>query len=522
MKHISDHGSIANGVLYASLSALTLVCLRKCWGTMGQIKKKHPPSPQSFPVVGNLFSIPLEMEHIAYTKLGKLLNTDIVFLRLFGYNFIVINSSQVATDLLDKRSALYSDRLCPPMVGDPTLMDWGRNPVLTGYNDVWRQYRRMMNNWLNARAVTQFHHIQEQQIQGLLRRLLLVQGDPEPFEKVKRALFYNAASSMLKLAYGYTLEGDNDPIFEDIQHTNDHVVIAGMFTNFLVNIFPSLSRVPDWFPGTGWKRTAREWGAQKDRSQSIPYEWTKSQMASGTAETSILSALLQNQSLTSDLSEAERERHLKEVAGIIVAAGTDTSSTVLVNFVAAMVSNPHVQAKAQKELDDVLGPLSLPTMADRGRLPYIQNLIQEVLRWQPVTPTGIPHTCWNDDNYKGYQIEKGTVVIGNLWAMTRDEKIYKNPETFDPDRFQDPNLPYSPAFGWGRRKCPGIHFAEASLFIIASSLLATFTFSKKKDATGKTIEPQIEGVSNAIVLELKPFDFELHLRSADHRRLILE
>ncbi|CAE6403111.1 unnamed protein product, partial [Rhizoctonia solani] len=67
-----------------------------------------------------------------------------------------------------------------------------------------------------------------------------------------------------------------------------------------------------------------------------------------------------------------------------------------------------------------------------------------------------------------------------------------------------------------------IHFAEASLFIIASSLLATFTFSEKKDATGKAIEPQIEGVSNAIVLELKPFDFELHLRSADHRRLILE
>ncbi|KAH7335692.1 cytochrome P450, partial [Rhizoctonia solani] len=454
-----------------------------------------PPSPRSLPIVGNLFSIPPEMEHIAYMMLGKQLNTNIVFLRLFGYNFIVLNSSQAAIDLLDKRSGLYSDRLCPPMVKDPNLMDWGHNPALVGYSDIWRHYRRMMNNWLNAHAVTQFHHIQEQQIQELLHRLVLLQGDPEPFEKVKRAFFYNMASSMLKLAYGYTLEGDNDPVFEDIQHTNENVVLAGMFTskflcsrwNFLVNIFPFLSGVPDWFPGTAWKRTARDWRILKDRSQSVPYEWTKLQMASGTAEPSILSALLQNHELTSDLSEAEKERRLKEVAGIIVGAGTDTTSTALVNFVAAMVSNSHVQMKAQKELDQVLGPLSLPTIADRKRLPYIQNLIQEVLRWQPVTPTGIPHACWKDDNYEGYQIEKGTVVIGNVWAMTRDEKVYKNPETFDPDRFQDPNLPYSPAFGWGRRKCPGIHFAEASLFIIVSSLLATFTFSKKRDASGKEI-----------------------------------
>ncbi|KDN37137.1 hypothetical protein RSAG8_10346, partial [Rhizoctonia solani AG-8 WAC10335] len=268
-----------------------------------------------------------------------------------------------------------------------------------------------------------------------------------------------------------------------------------MFTNFLVNIFPSLTHVPDWFPGTGWKRTAREWRALKERSQSAPYEWTKTQLAAGTAEPSILRALLQNHKLIAHLSEREKESRLKEVPWMIVAAGTDTTSTALVAFLAAMVLNPHVQAKAQKELDDVLGPISLPTMADRERLPYIQNLIQEVLRWQPVNPTGIAHACRQDDNYEGYDIKKGTIV-----AMTRDENVYKDPEIFNPDRFQDPDVPYAPAFGWGRRKCPGIYFAEASLFIVVASLLATFTFSKKRDDAGQAIEPQIEGVSNAIVM----------------------
>lgn len=54
-----------------------------------------------------------------------------------------------------------------------------------------------------------------------------------------------------------------------------------------------------------------------------------------------------------------------------------------------MVLNPQVQARAQEEIDTELGPNTLPTMSDRERLPYIRNLILEVMRWSPVNPTGI-------------------------------------------------------------------------------------------------------------------------------------
>jgi cytochrome P450 len=60
-----------------------------------------------------------------------------------------------------------------------------------------------------------------------------------------------------------------------------------------------------------------------------------------------------------------------------------------------MVVNPEAQTKAQAETDSVLGYASrLPTMADAARMPYVRNLIQEVLRWHPVAPTGmIIHSC---------------------------------------------------------------------------------------------------------------------------------
>ncbi|CAE6461621.1 unnamed protein product [Rhizoctonia solani] len=190
------------------------------------------------------------------------------------------------------------------------------------------------------------------------------------------------------------------------------------------------------------------------------------------------------------------------------------------SFVAAMVSNPEVQAKAQLELDTVLGPCSLPTISDRERLPYVNNLISEVIRWRPALPTAIPHVCLDDDKYKGYDILKGTIIFGNVWSISRDESIYPDPETFDPERFSDPLLPQVPIFGWGRRRCPGASFGDASVFIAVASLLATFTFSNANKAGGENMHTKLENTSNSLFLELKPFEFKLNLRSQAHGELI--
>ena len=50
---------------------------------------------------------------------------------------------------------------------------------------------------------------------------------------------------------------------------------------------------------------------------------------------------------------------------------------------------PHIQTKAQEEIDRVVGNDRLPVLADRDDLPYISALQSEVYRWRPVTPTGL-------------------------------------------------------------------------------------------------------------------------------------
>jgi cytochrome P450 len=64
-----------------------------------------------------------------------------------------------------------------------------------------------------------------------------------------------------------------------------------------------------------------------------------------------------------------------------------TFSTLLVFFL-AMVLHPEVQAKAQAEIDRVVGKDRLPDFDDRPALPYLEAIMRETLRWYPVVPLG--------------------------------------------------------------------------------------------------------------------------------------
>ena len=108
---------------------------------------------------------------------------------------------------------------------------------------------------------------------------------------------------------------------------------------------------------------------------------------------------------------------------VIKLPSAQTLSTFLV-FHLAMVLNPEVQAKAQAEIDRVVGKDRLPNFDDRPALPYVEAILRETLRWHPVAPfgasiiplffdillmilSGIPHATTTSDIYKGYFIPKG-------------------------------------------------------------------------------------------------------------------
>jgi len=193
-------------------------------------------------------------------------------------------------------------------------------------------------------------------------------------------------------------------------------------------------------------------------------------------------------------SERQKQEEVVGVAmGSIYLGGIDTTISMMTSLFLALVHYPQVQRRAQAELDIVIERDRLPTFDDRSRLPYIEALCKELLRWQMVAPIGVAHLSSKDDVYKGFFIPKGSIVLANGWAILHDPELYPDPEEFKPERFlnedgsvrDDPTL--SIAFGIGKRICPGRHFIDSTIFIVASSVLSVFNVMKAKDENGNEI-----------------------------------
>ncbi|KAB5588560.1 O-methylsterigmatocystin oxidoreductase [Ceratobasidium theobromae] len=502
---------VSSGITIGAILAL------QAWSRRRSPQPPLPPGPKSYPLIDNLLSMPSKDEHLAWIELGKELNTDIFSLKVFGTVIIVLNSVEDAIELLEKRSSIYSDRSCPPMVAEPSLVYWPQLISLLGYNDRWRKNRRLIHPWLHKKASEAFHSSQQQEAHLLLHRLSRLPNSLDTSEKLYGEFFRTLANTLMRSIYGYTLESLEDPLLVEIQKALDNVVFAAVPSNFLVNTFPVLRHVPEWFPGASWKRTAREWREHQQKVVKDAFNWTTARIASGNYDPCIVSSLIPHAEKLG-LTPAEIEDYVSQIAIMLfgglfnMVPNNDTSNTFM-TFALAMILYPDAQAKAQQEIDTVIGKDRLPTMEDRGQLPYTNRLIQELLRWCPIVPSGVPHACFQDDVYQGYHIPKGAIV-----AMSRNEKVYKNPEEFNPDRFLDPSVPPFSAFGFGRRLCPGIHFAEASVFIVIASVLSTFTISMAKDENGKDAIPKM-GSRNTIVYHPDSFKLKIEPRSEHHANL---
>ena len=83
-----------------------------------------------------------------------------------------------------------------------------------------------------------------------------------------------------------------------------------------------------------------------------------------------------------------------------------------------MSLNPDILRKAQAELDAVVGPDRLPDLTDSDNLVYLNAIVKETLRWLNVVPLGVPHCTTDDDEFRGYFIPAGTMLIPNTWYVS--------------------------------------------------------------------------------------------------------
>ncbi|KIK59232.1 hypothetical protein GYMLUDRAFT_227258 [Collybiopsis luxurians FD-317 M1] len=414
-------------------------------------------------------------------------NSDIVHLSALGNSIIVLNSSKVINDLVEKRSSIYSSRPHSVMLGD--LMGWGEYLPVMPYNDDWKIQRRIVNQAFPPSDIKRFQPKLLSATHDLLG--ILAQTDDIVKDLQSWAFLFT-----LDVVYGIHPEG-TDSLSTTAVQAVESLALASIPGAFYIDQFPILKYVPEWFPGATFKRKAREWSDLRIKMTDT-FSVTKERVALGTATTSLTSVALEQIDLSQNTRE--QEERIKKAAAAAYAGGADTSVLALQSFIALMLMHPEIQREAHSELDKALGPGNLPSFSDEPSLPYITAILRETLRLQPVAPLGVPHLVTRDDIYNGYFIPKGSVVISNAWSVCHNEEDYPNPNQFNPSRFLDaegkhnPNLqdPSGATFGFGRRVCPGKHIALASLFIVIASILTCYTIEPELDEHGEPVKPEVE------------------------------
>ncbi|KAF7348414.1 O-methylsterigmatocystin oxidoreductase [Mycena sanguinolenta] len=515
----------------AVLTSILFVVASLLRGWRTTIRLPFPPGPKPKFLLGNLFDIPSEQPWLTYTKWGKQYG-DVVHLQVFGNHILILNSAKAATELLEKRAILYSDRPTIPMV-PLSGAEWML--LLMQHGDRWREHKRIFHQYFRREAIPAYRPIQLRKIQDLLRGLL---SAPEDFEAHLKTV---AAAIIMATIYGHDI----------IQHTHDRFVSlaeeGGKRFNgsvlpgaFAVNTFPFLRHFPSWFPGCGFHRFAQGTAKILDKMKNAPFEFVRQNMRDGVGKSCVLSELLDHND-TQYGGSKEREEVIENVTGVAYAATAETTSAILVLFIMAMAIHPEVVRKAQNEIDTVVGAGVLPGFEHRSALPYCEAVLREVFRWKPIAPLGFPHATSDDDIYRGYFIPKGlvffyrrvfqdidivlgTTVLPNIWAMVHDESIYPNPDQFNPERFLNADGQLNTddrilGFGFGRRICIGRYAADAIVWATMVSVLSTFNISKAKDANGNTIEIEVAFL-HGVVSHPKPFKCDITPRNDGARKLI--
>ncbi|XP_057495592.1 cytochrome P450 78A5-like isoform X2 [Actinidia eriantha] len=161
--------------------------------------------------------------------------------------------------------------------------------------------------------------------------------------------------------------------------------------------------------------------------------------------------------------------------------GTDTVAILLEWIIARMVLHQDIQAQAQQEIDTCVGNNRHVRDSDIRNLPYLQAIVKEALRLHPPGPLlSWARLAVHDCHVSKFFIPSGTTAMVNMWAITHDPSIWKDPWTFKPERFIEEefsvlgsDLRLAP-FGSGRRVCPGRALGLATVHLWLAHLLHQF------------------------------------------------
>ncbi|TFK17929.1 cytochrome P450 [Coprinopsis marcescibilis] len=417
---------------------------------------------------------------------------------ILGQSVVNLNSVKSIMNILEKKAVNTSERLWMP-VFYLLKLDWSF-PFMN-YTPFWKAHRKHFHQHLGPMQMEIYRPIIKDQMLKYLQALV---KNPHDFRLQTRSWL---GLTFMRLSYGIDDAQWNKNLIVKAQAMNQGFSEAAIAGRYLVNPIPLLRHVPTWVPGAGWRKPLEMVGELSREVSRVPFKQAKEQVDRGKVNEDI--SLVRHLGPGSHIYEGfppARASHL------VVSLHPTTWRLARVSYWS--LSTPtlatQVMAKAQNEMDTVIGTDQLPQPEDYKHLPFVQAVVKESTCWHTVGPFALPHVSKKDES------------LANR-AVMHDLECFPDLMSFKPERYlKDGKLnkelldPEFGIFGYGCRMCPG-RFLAKDIILVHFTMCMSFLFNIKpgRDEHGKKIPLEYKLLSTPA-----PYQVEVCPRSAKHAALI--
>ncbi|KAI9010803.1 cytochrome P450 [Phycomyces nitens] len=443
--------------------------------------KKIPSPSKKYPYFGHMLSLK-DTPGIQLQTWHKTLG-PIIRLNMGVQNWVIINDPAIAHELFSRNGIKTSDRQKHKFTYE-MYSKGGRGIPFNKTSKKWKNARNIAISILSPKYVERFSKVLETIIEKAIDQLeseTEKDGSVSPMHHLKVVTF----SAMLRSLLGRSAEFLDAKVLDDIIKT----------TEVMFTYSGPEGDIDSFVPQLAWiNRLSRH---REEAEAIICHRDNLYKKLIQDALEGDKNCLLNQMHALRDEYELD-ETDLLVMTSDLISAGGDPTALSLAWLFAILSQNPGVQTKMQSEIDSFVRRNGRkPEFSDREALPYTISVLLENIRFRSVTNFGVPHLTTQDVEFLGYFIPKDTVVISSMHAMHMNENVYENADKFIPERFSGNRKTWSSssngsfnerdmyAFGWGRRICPGIHFAEAETFSMCVRTLARCTIEPAIGLDGK-------------------------------------
>ncbi|XP_069722520.1 cytochrome P450 1A4-like [Phaenicophaeus curvirostris] len=445
---------------------------------------KSPPGPRGYPILGNVLELRKD-PHLVLTRLSQKYG-DVMEVKIGTRPVLVLSGLETIKQALVKQGEDFMGR--PDLHSFQYISNGQSLAFSPDSGEVWKARRKLAQNALKTFSIAPSpnssstclleEHVSKEANYLVTKFLQLM--EKEKSIDLTRYLVVSVANVICAMCFGKRYDHNDQELLNIVSLGNEfgEVAASGNPADFIPILQYLPSRTMQVFKDVNRRLSVFVQKIVQDHYTSFDKEHIRD----------ITDSLIEHCQENSVAEEARipiSDEKIISILNDLFGAGFDTVATAISWSIMYAALYPDIQKKIQEELDQTIGWERRPRLSDRTMLPYTEAFILEMFRHSSFLPFTIPHSTTKATTLNGYYIPKDTCVFVNQWQVNHDEKLWKDPSSFNPKRFLNAagteisrtESDKVMIFGLGKRRCIGESIGRWEVFLFLTTMLQQLEFS---------------------------------------------